>query len=144
MAYLAAVMGVLVKKKGANLKVEMDGEELSNGPILLCAIANGSFCGGGIKSSPIASIHDGVLDINIVKNVSRATFIKLFPKYSKGTHMEIDGLEKIYTFRQNKSVTITPLEGTMRVCVDGEIVNTEKIEIEVMPDAANVIVPKVL
>ncbi len=56
LAYLMAILAILVKKKGANLKVEVDGEVKHDGPLLLTAVANGCFCGGGVKSSPMASI----------------------------------------------------------------------------------------
>ena len=50
MAYLMAVLCILIRKKGADLRVELDGEVYEDGPVLLTALANGSFCGGGVKS----------------------------------------------------------------------------------------------
>ena len=63
MAYLAAVLCILVKKKGANLRVEADGELIHEGPVLLTAVANGSYCGGGVKSSPRASLNLSLIHI---------------------------------------------------------------------------------
>lgn len=142
MAYLAAVVGMLVKKKGANLKVELDGEVVENGPLLLTAIANGGFCGGGVNSAPTASINDGLMDVNVVYNISRINFLKKFPYYSKGTHMELPDLDQFLLFRQCKEAVITPLDGTMRLCVDGEIVDAGEVKMEMMPLAVNVLVPK--
>lgn len=142
MAYLAAVVGMLVKKKGANLKVELDGEVVENGPLLLTAIANGGFCGGGVNSAPTASINDGIMDVNVIYNVSRLDFVKKFPYYSKGTHMELPDIEKILLFKQCKTAKITPLDGNMRLCVDGEIVDAGEVTMEMLPLAVNVLVPK--
>lgn len=142
MAYLAAVVGMLVKKKGARLKVELDGEVVENGPLLLTAIANGGFCGGGVNSAPTASINDGKMDVNVIYNVSRFDFLKKFPYYSKGTHMEIPDIDKILLFRQCEKAVITPLDGTMRLCADGEIVDAGKVTMEMVPLAVNVLVPK--
>ncbi len=142
MAYLAAVVGMLVKKKGANLKVELDGEVVENGRLLLTAIANGGFCGGGVNSAPTASINDGLMDVNVIYNVSRIDFLKKFPHYSKGTHMELPDIDKILLFRQCKKATITPLDGNMRLCVDGEIVDAGEVTMEMMPQRVNVLVPK--
>ena len=142
MAYLAAVVGMLVKKKGANLKVELDGEVVENGPLLLTAIANGGFCGGGVNSAPTASINDGVMDVNVVYNISRVNFIKKFPYYSKGTHMELPDLDEFLLFKTCKKAVITPLDNTMRLCVDGEIVDAGEVTMEMMPLAVNVLVPK--
>ena len=95
MAYLMAVLCILIKKKGADLRVELDGEICEDGPVLLTALANGSFCGGGVKSAPVARLDDGLMDVNIIYNVSRMEFLSKFPAYSKGTHMQIPGIEKI-------------------------------------------------
>lgn len=46
-AYMAAVVGILVKKKGADLKIQLDDQLVHQGPLLLTALANGSYCGGG-------------------------------------------------------------------------------------------------
>ena len=141
-AYLAAIVGMLVKKKGANLKVELDGEVVENGPLLLTAVANGGFCGGGVNSAPTASINDGVMDVNVIYDITRTKFLKKFPHYSKGTHMELPDIDDFLLFRQCKEAVITPLDGSMRLCVDGEIVDAGEVKMEMMPLAVNVLVPK--
>ena len=141
-AYLAAIVGMLVKKKGANLKVELDGEVVENGPLLLTAVANGGFCGGGVNSAPTASINDGMMDVNVIYDITRTKFLKKFPHYSKGTHMELPDIDDFLLFRQCKEAVITPLDGSMRLCVDGEIVDAGEVKMEMMPLAVNVLVPK--
>ena len=141
-AYLAAIVGMLIKKKGANLKVELDGEVVENGSLLLTAVANGGFCGGGVNSAPTASINDGVMDVNVIYDITRTKFLKKFPYYSKGTHMELPDIDDFLLFRQCKEAVITPLDGNMRLCVDGEIVDAGAVKMEMMPLAVNVLVPK--
>ena len=145
-AYLLAVFSMMVKKKGANLKVEVDGEVRNDGPLLLTAVANGCFCGGGVKSSPEARTDDGLMDYNIIRDVSRIDFIRLFPKYAKGTHLGVPGVERIIDTGKAKHITITPLNsagklGTMRLCTDGEIVDAEKIDMEIAPRAFSLVIP---
>ena len=141
-AYLLSVMIILIKKKGANLKIEADGKIVHNGPLLLTTVANGSFCGGGIMSNPKAVISDGLLDVNIVKNVSRAKFIKLFPKYKKGTHYNIKNAEKIIRRLTCKKLTLTPNGENMRICADGEIFCAKAISFESQKNAVSFIVPQ--
>ncbi len=142
LAYLMAVLAILVKKKGANLKVEVDGKVKHDGPLLLTAVANGCFCGGGVKSSPMASISDGLMDINIIYNVKRMEFLKKFPYYSKGTHMELPDISKILYAAQAKKIVIMPNDGTMRLCADGEIVDAGRVEMEIVHEAFTFLVPK--
>ena len=75
-AYLLGVAITFIKKKGAKLRVELDGEVIEDGSLLLTAIANGGFCGGGVHSSPYASVTDGIMDVNVIYNVSRWQFLK--------------------------------------------------------------------
>ena len=143
-AYLMGVAITYIKKKGAKLRVELDGQVIENGPLLLTAIANGGFCGGGVHSSPYASVTDGIMDVNVIYNVSRLDFLKKFPYYAKGTHMELPDIDHIIYAGTCRSAKVTPLDGTMRLCTDGEIVDAGEIEFEVVPAAFNLLVPAVL
>ena len=141
LAYFLSIFAALVKKKGAKLKIEFDGVEKHSGALLLTSIANGSFCGGGIKSNPLASVRDGFLNINIIKNVSRLKFIKLLPYYMKGTHMKLKGIENIISSVKCKKIKITPLESNFKICTDGEITDAGVTEFEVVPEAVNFVLP---
>ena len=141
LSYFAAIFVTLIKKKGANLKIETDGEEKNNGKLLLTSLANGNFCGGGIKSNPFASVTDGLIDINIIFNVSRIKFLFLLLFYIKGTHMKLPGIHKIICNKKCKKITITPLDGNMRVSIDGEVVPMEKTIFEVVPGAFDFVLP---
>ena len=143
-AYLMGVAITYIKKKGAKLRVELDGQVIENGPLLLTAIANGGFCGGGVHSSPYASVTDGIMDVNVIYNVSRLDFLKKFPYYAKGTHMELPDIDHTIYAGTCRSAKVTPLDGTMRLCTDGEIVDAGEIEFEVVPAAFNLLVPAVL
>ena len=141
LAYLAAVVGMLVKKKGASLRIELDGEEVYAGPLLLTALANGCYCGGGIKSSPRALPDDGIMDVNIIYDVSRREFVSKFPAYTRGTHLELKDIDRLLYFSQCSRAKITPLYGSMRLCVDGEIMDAGPISIEVVPRALRFLLP---
>lgn len=141
MAYLLSVLAILVEKKGANLRVTVDGKEIHNGRNLLCAVANGSYCGGGVYSSPQANTDDGYMDMNVILNMSRLKFIKLFPSYKKGTHFQVQGIDKMLQALPCKEATIEPLDGQMRLCSDGEIVTTGPVTLTIKEKVWNFIVP---
>ncbi len=141
-AYFASILINLVKKKGANLKIELDGAEKHNGKLLLTSLANGCYCGGGIKSNPLASLNDGLININIIKNVSRLKFISLLPYYMKGTFLKLRDIDKVISSPKYKKVAITPNTGKMRVGIDGEIYDAEKIEFTCLENGINFVIPK--
>lgn len=133
-AYILSVLIVLIKKAGANLRIEADGELIHEGKLLLSTVANGAFCGGGMKSNPLAAIRDGKMDINIAGDLGRLRFLSLFPKYSKGEILDVRGIDKYLKHKKAEKLVITPLDGMMRLCSDGETGTAEKIELEVVPD----------
>ena len=108
----------------------------------MTSIANGSFCGGGIKSNPCANVSNGKLNVNVIKNISRIKFLSVFPKYIKGVHMDVKNIEKTILNFNCEKLTVTPVTKKMKLCVDGEICEAEKIEFEVVPKSIKMIVPK--
>ena len=140
-AYLLGVATMLIKKKGADLKIIADGKLICDGPILLTSIANGSYCGGGVMSNPYASVQDGKIDISVIHQVGRLRFISLFPKYKKGTHLDVPSAKDIIFNRKADEVTVTPRNGIMRLCTDGEITDAEGVIFRIRPQAFNLLVP---
>jgi len=142
LAYFLSIFTILIKKKGANLSIDLDGKPVHKGPLLLTSIANGSFCGGGVKSNPTAVVNDGIMDVNIVKNISRLNFLSKLPFYMKGTHIRLKNIERIISAHKCKKMTVTPLSGKMRLCADGEICDAGKTEFEVIKDAFDFVLPE--
>ncbi len=142
-AYFLGIFTTLVKKKGADLEIELDGKTVHKGKLLLTSIANGRFCGGGIKSNPGASVHDGLMNVNIIYNVSRLKFIRLLPYYMKGTHLGLSGIDKVISNVGCKKMIIRPNGGVMRLCTDGEITSAGVTEFEILHDAMSFVVPKI-
>ena len=142
LAYFLSILAMLIKKKGADLKIEIDDDFFHEGPLLLTAISNGKFCGGGIMSNPLSEVTDGYIDINVVYNVSRCKFITLLPHYMKGTHLGLKNINKVIYNTKCKKVKLTPKGGTMRLCCDGEIQDAATVEFEIVPRAFNFVIPK--
>ena len=109
-----------------------DGTEFS-GRLLLIAVANGCYCGGGVKGIPKARIDDGLIDVSLVNNTTRRNFIRLFPKYAKGTHLDDPAADDLIIIRPNGD--------QMKLCVDGEITMAGEIKFEIVPGAFRFVVP---
>lgn len=142
MAYLLAVGGMFLRKKPIHMQLWEDDKLMVDGEVLLVAIANGGYCGGGMNTSPQSCMNDGVFDLNIVKNVSHVQFLNLFPKYKAGTHLEIPGIEKVITTKQSRSLVMIPKQKDFHICIDGEVYRAEgQIEYGMAEGALNFIVP---
>lgn len=141
MAYIFGTFVSLAKKESVKLKIIFDNGTVSEGRILQIDIGNGSYYGGGIKAVPKADINDGLLDVSIVKDVSLIRFLRLFPKYKKGTHLTVKNIDDIVNYTQCKSISIEPESNKMRICTDGEISEAGPIHIDIIPSAIRFNVP---
>jgi diacylglycerol kinase family enzyme len=142
-AYYISIFVNLIRKKATRLKIELDGETVHNGEMLLTSLANGCYCGGGIKSNPLASVQDGFININIIKNISVFRFLSLLPYYMKGTFLSLKDIDKIILSKKCKKVCVTPYEKKFKFCNDGEIESASKTEFEIVHHAFNFVIPKV-
>lgn len=140
--YIISIFINLIKKKGANISIDFDDGSKYKGSLLLCTIANGCFCGGGLKTNPRASINDGKIDICVIKNVCRITFISLLSSYKAGTYLELPNAKDYCNYVQCQKAILTPLDDKTTFCVDGDIRPFTKMQIENIPNAINFIVPK--
>lgn len=141
LAYFAGILITLIRKNGTNLEIEFDDSTLYKGGLLMASIGNGSYCGGGLKGLPRASVNDGLMDVSLVADIPRRSFVSLFPHYSKGSHLETPGIEKIISYKQCKSLVIKPAGGQVRLCIDGEIIDTGNIEFNIEALVLDFIVP---
>ena len=142
LAYLLGILQMFIQKKGISLAIYADDECVSEGPILLAAVSNGCYCGGGIKSSPQSIVDDGFMDLNIIQNTTRRRFLRLFPSFSKGKHLGDPAYEDILTTIKCRSVKLLPYEtASFQFCVDGELAMTTGLTIDICPHAMSFIVP---
>ena len=141
-AYFLGILTTLIKKKGADLEIQIDGETKHKGRLLLTSVANGCFCGGGVKSNPGACVHDGLMNVNIIYNVSRLKFICLLPYYMRGTHLSLKGIDRVISNVGCKKLVIRPRGGSMRLCTDGEITTAGETTFEILQDAFSFVIPK--
>ena len=92
-------------------------------------------------SNPLADIQDGLININIVKNISRLRFLGLLPHYMKGDFLDLEGISSIAISPKCRQVVVTPLDGKMKMSIDGEICEVGRTEFEILHKAVNFVVP---
>ena len=147
MAYILGVVGELTAKKAIDAVVTVtydDGTtEVIKEKMLLIAVANGKWYGGGFQAAPAASTSDGVLDLVIIRNVSTKTFISLVSDYKKGTHIDPEKAEVKEKFKDyiiyRRCVGVN-IKGCKSVCADGELFNESEVDVRVIPKAINLYV----
>ena len=66
--------------------LELDGESVRLDAMLV-AVGNGPSFGGGLRITEGAVLDDGMLDVVIIKPMSKPGLVKTYPKLFKGTHV---------------------------------------------------------
>ena len=110
--------------------------ERSSAPLMLAAFANASRYGGGMQIAPRARLDDGLLDICLVRQLSRLRLLGLFPSVYFGRHLRHKPVEYFQASRLQIE-TEKPLD----VYADGEYVCQTPIEVSIAGHALRVIVP---
>lgn len=140
-AYPFAVVWGFIAGMRNKCIVYADGEQLNNSDILLCTVSNGKYVGGSYFNAPNSLNDDGLLEVCLVKPVPRWKFIGLIKYYVAGTHINNPKFKDIVVYRQAKNVRIEGPEGFC-VSIDGEIYESQHIEIENLERTIRFAVPK--
>ena len=141
MSYTSAIIKAFISGMRTRCTVYADGEKLNDGKLLLCTVANGKYVGGSYQCAPRSINDDGLLEVCLIKPISRFRFPFLIKKYSEGRHLDDHKLKNIIVYRRAKQVVI---EGEKGFCVslDGEILEGEKIVVENKQQAIRFVVPE--
>ena len=136
-AYLLSTGVNLAKGVHRHYVVEIDGERFDGRQTLIC-IANGRWYGGGFNPVPEAEPDDGLLEVLLVKDVSRATVAKVVGKYKKGQYAQLP--ELIRHFRCKR--VVVRCDEKSEVNLDGELLMRKEATFEVVPHAIRFFYPK--
>jgi diacylglycerol kinase (ATP) len=99
-------------------------------------VANGMWHGGGMKLAPDALPDDGMLDVVLIGDVSKADFLTTAPKLYKGKHVHHPKVDVLRTHR----VTVDAAEH-LPIEVEGEQVGTTPATFEAVAGALRIRVP---
>ena len=136
-AYALSTLVNVVKGIHEPYTVEIDDETIDGNQTLIC-VCSGRYYGGGFNPVPDADPDDGVLDVLMIKAVSRLRVAKLIGAYKAGRYRELS--DWIRHFRTDK-VSIHCRRDTV-VNLDGESIWAKDITFEVCPKALRFFYPR--
>ena len=126
--YTIALILELVALKPIPYRLVLDGVDLRT-EALLVTVGNNVSIGGGMKVTPDALVDDGLFDVLVVRPLPRLSFIRIFPRVFKGTHVTDPRvtIHRVATIRIESEVAIA--------YADGERIGALPIDITVEPGA---------
>lgn len=136
-AYAVSAIVNTIRGVAEHYVVEINGEIVDAEQTLICA-CNGRYYGGGFNPVPEADPTDGILDVLLVKKVSRLKVLEVVNKYKNGKYAQYPDL--IRHFRTDK-LTIRCDKPTS-INLDGELRVAETVEISVAPEKLRFFYPE--
>ncbi|MBL7065229.1 MAG: YegS/Rv2252/BmrU family lipid kinase [Anaerolineae bacterium] len=138
-SYIVAVLKtVFLYYKAPLTKIEYDGQIITQ-PSLLISIMNGRRMGGGFFMAPEGEPDDGLFDLCIAREVSRARIFGLIPHFMRGTQATQEPVKT----GQARRVVVTAVEGVLPAHADGETlcIEGQRLEMELLPRQIEIICP---
>ena len=140
-AYTKGVVTALLTAMKNTFTVKADGETLNpGGKALLCTVANGQYVGGSFRCAPKAETDDGLIEVCLIKPISRLRFVKILKPYTNGEHLDRPDMQDIVVYRRAKKVEVEAPAG-FAYSLDGEIIYQSRFTVEIVPAALQLAVP---
>ena len=117
-AYAASTVVHVIRGVHEHYVVEIEGETVDADHTLIC-VCNGRYYGGGFHALPDADPTDGLLDVLLVKKVSRLQVAGVVGKYKDGKYKELGHIARYFRTKQVKircdKPTALQLDGEARM-----------------------------
>ncbi|MBV1910513.1 MAG: diacylglycerol kinase family lipid kinase [Kangiellaceae bacterium] len=123
-SYTAATLQKLINLKAQPITLEVDGKTLERQGVFV-EVANSTYTGTSFFMAPKAKLDDGLLDVVLLKEISRLRLLKLFTSIYDGSHIEYPEIEYI----QAKKIKIIESHPSTLI-PDGEIMGQTPAEFE--------------
>ena len=136
-AYAASTVINVIKGISEHYVVDIDGETIDARQTLIC-VCNGRFYGGGFNPVPDADPADGLLDVLVVKAVSRLQVAKVIGKYKDGGYKDLPDLIRHFKAKTVKVLCdkVTPIN------LDGELRMAKEVVLTVAQEKIRFFYPK--
>jgi diacylglycerol kinase (ATP) len=102
----------------------------------MCA-CNGRYYGGGFNPIPEAIPNDGIMDVLLVKKISRVQVISLIGKYASGRYRELG--EMVIRLNVRELEISSPEQFVINV--DGESIWSDSARFRIIQNGINMIFP---
>ncbi len=136
-AYNLSTVTNVVKGIHRPYEVEIDGKTIQGEQTLIC-VCNGRYYGGGFYPVPDAQPDDGLLDVLLIRGVSRLTVAQIISHYKHG---EYKNYPQYITHYRVKELSVRSSKEDV-INADGETFLGKEAHFSVLPAALRYFYPK--
>ena len=138
-AYAVSTLVNVIRGISEHYVVEIDGETIDAEQTMIC-VCNGRYYGGGFNPVPTADPCDGLLDVLLVKKVSRLQVPGVVGKYKNGRYAELPHLVRHIRTDSLKILCDKPTP----INLDGELRIAQEVSIRIANEKLRFFYPKEL
>jgi diacylglycerol kinase (ATP) len=131
--YVGAMLAEMALWRMARFRITLDGRRLEARGWLV-AIGNCQSYGGGMRIAPDARMDDGLLDVVLIGELSRPSFLAVFPKVYSGRHLAHPAVTVWRAARVELDA-----DRPLAVHLEGELAGTVPVTFQVVPGAVRVL-----
>lgn len=139
-AYNLSLVYNLLKRLGRSMAIYADGELVYDGEVALCAIGNGSSCGGGFYLTIDAKVDDGWIDVTYVLVPPKRVLPTILKHLAEGIQFETMPTKNYMKRVRCKQVRIVTKK-EMPLINDGELNMVSDQTFEIVESAVKMIQP---
>ncbi|CCF18296.1 conserved hypothetical protein [Pseudorhizobium banfieldiae] len=132
--FLAATIGALAAFRSQRIGMMVDDDPAVTAPIVLVAVANGRYFGGGMQIAPDAEFDDGLFDIVTLQHTSKLALLRNLLLVYSGGHRDHPAI----SIRRGRRIRVEPLDGQSEpvlLDLDGEAPGRLPATYEILPQA---------
>ena len=136
-AYAVSTIINTIKGIAEHYVVEINGQTFDAEQTLICA-CNGRYYGGGFNPVPEADPADGMMEVLLIKKVSRLKVAQVIGKFKNGRYKELPDI--VRHFRTDRLVI--RCDGPTSINLDGELRTGETVDICMAKEKLRFFYPK--
>jgi len=129
-SYLQSGVVGLLRYRSPQVAIAIDGRPAHRGRLMLAAVANGRYFGGGMHVAPHAQIDDGLFDVVIVDGMTKLQALACFSQLLRGRHLRRPDV-RVLRGRQVEIEADAPIW----LEADGEPLGTPPARLSLLPRA---------
>ena len=133
--YVKALIQCIAHRVPVVARVLCDGVEVYHGKYFSIAFGIGKYSGGGMRQTSDAVMDDGLLDMTLIPELGMMKILKEAPKLFSSSFTRVKEL----VVSQNRCIEVIPEGGHPYVEVDGEVLGTAPVRMELMGPQINVL-----
>ncbi len=136
-AYALSALVNIIRGISEHYVIEINGERIDGKQTLIC-VCNGRFYGGGFNPIPTADPSDDILEVLLVKKVSRLKVATVIGKYKNGRYGDYPKYIRYIRTNHIKIICDKPTS----INLDGELRTSDVIDISVAKEKIRFFYPK--